>query len=47
MVGRFEIKTVVEHGQPHAVIFDFETGEEIHCDLNEINVTIWGILGVL
>ena len=46
MVERFTITTVVENGYPHYKIYDSLTNNEIHCDLNELNETIWQLLGV-
>ena len=44
--SRFTITTVVENGYPHYKIYDNLTDNEIHCDLNELNETIWELLGV-
>ena len=46
MVERFTITTIVENGYPHYKVHDNLTGNEIHCDLNELNETIWKLLGV-
>ena len=46
MVERFTITTIVEHGYPHYKVHDNLTGNEIHCDLNELNETIWQLLEV-
>ena len=46
MVERFTITTIVENGYPHYKIYDNLTDNEIHCDLNELNETIWQLLGV-
>ena len=46
MVERFTITTIVENSYPHYKIHDNLTGNEIHCDLNELNETIWQLLGV-
>ena len=46
MVERFTITTIVENGYPHYKVHDNLTGNEIHCDLNELNETIWQLLGV-
>ena len=40
MVDRFNVDTVVEHGYVHYRIVDAKTGNEIHCDLNELSETI-------
>ena len=44
--SRFTITTVVENGCPHYKVYDNLTDNEIHCDLNELNETIWQLLGV-
>ena len=44
--SRFTITTIVENGYPHYKVYDNLTGNEIHCDLNELNETIWRLLGV-
>ena len=44
--SRFTITTVVENGYPHYKVHDNLTDNEIHCDLNELNETIWQLLGV-
>ena len=44
--SRFIITTVVENGYAHYKVYDNLTGNEIHCDLNELNETIWQLLGV-
>ena len=46
MVERFIITTIVENGYPHYKVHDNLTDNEIHCDLNELNETIWELLGV-
>ena len=46
MVERFTITTIVENGYPHYKVYDNLTDNEIHCDLNELNETIWKLLGV-
>ena len=43
--SRFTITTIVEHGYPHYKVYDNLTDKEIHCDLNELNETIWELLG--
>ena len=42
--SRFTITTVVENGYPHYKVYDNLTGNEINCDLNELNETIWELL---
>ena len=44
--NRFTITTIVENGYQHYKVHDNLTGNEIHCDLNELNETIWNLLGV-
>ena len=46
MVERFTITTIVENGYAHYKVHDNLTGNEIHCDLNELNETIWQLLEV-
>ena len=46
MVERFTITTIVENGYPHYKVHDNLTDNEIHCDLNELNETIWQLLEV-
>ena len=46
MVERFTITTIVENGYPQYKVYDNLTDNEIHCDLNELNETIWQLLGV-
>ena len=46
MVERFTITTIIENGYPHYKVHDNLTDNEIHCDLNELNETIWQLLGV-
>lgn len=36
----FDISIVVEHGYPHYKVVNTETGNIIHCDLNELDRTI-------
>ena len=44
--SRFTITRIVENGYPHYKVYDNLTGNEIHCDLNELNETIWQLLEV-
>ena len=46
MNERLTITTIVKNGCPHYKVHDNLTGDEIHCDLNELNETIWQLLGV-
>ena len=45
MSERLNIKVVVENGQPHYKISDTKTGNIIHCDFNELNETIYELIG--
>lgn len=40
MINGFDVSVVVEHGCPHYRIVDMDTGNEAHCDMNELNKTI-------
>ena len=44
--SRFIITTIVENGYPHYKVHDNLTGNEIHCDMNKLNETIWQLLEV-
>ena len=44
--SRLTITTIMENGYQHYKVHDNLTGNEIHCDLNELNETIWELLGV-
>ena len=44
--SRFTITTIVENGYTHYKVHDNLTDNEIHCDLNELNETIWQLLEV-
>lgn len=46
MMERFLINWVVENGHPHYKIYDKVTGQTVHCDICELNETIWEMLGV-
>ena len=46
MLERLTITTIVENGYQHYKVHDNLTGRTIHCDLNELNETIWELLGV-
>lgn len=43
---RFDINYVVENGEVHCVITDLITNKTLHCDCNEVNETIWELLGM-
>lgn len=45
MLKRFIISWVIENGFPHYKIHDRLTGQIVHCDENELNETIWEMLG--
>ena len=44
--SRFTITRIVENGYPHYKVHDNLTGNEIHCDMNKLNETIWQLLEV-
>ena len=44
--SRFTINWVVENGYAHYKVHDNLTGKTIHCEENELNETIWELLGV-
>ena len=44
--SRFTITIIVENGYPHYKVYDNLTDNEIHCDMNELNETIWQLLEV-
>ena len=44
--GRFNVKVIVQNGRPHYVVLDMENNNEIHCEFNELNETIWELEGV-
>lgn len=44
MNKRFNISTVIENGHPHYKVYDIKTGKTIHCDLNELNETIYELI---
>ena len=46
MANRFTITTIVENGYLHYKVHDNLTDNEIHCEENELNETIWKLLGV-
>ncbi len=46
MIERFLISWVVENGHPHYKVYDNVTGQTVHCDENELNETIWEMMGV-
>ena len=46
MNKRFSINWVVENGYAHYKVHDNLTGKTIHCEENELNETIWELLGV-
>lgn len=45
MENRFNINVVVENGYPHYKITDNITGKTVHCDFNELNVTLDELMG--
>ena len=42
---RIVTKVIVEHGYPHYMIKDNETGVILHCDINELEETIRELTG--
>lgn len=46
MENRFNINVVVENGYPHYKITDNKTGKTVHCDFNELNETMYEMMGV-
>ncbi len=46
MTERFLINWVVVNGHPHYKVYDKVTDQEVHCDENELNETIWEMLGI-
>ena len=46
MNKRLSIDWVVENGYAHYKVHDNLTGKTIHCEENELNETIWELLGV-
>ena len=44
--SRFTITTIVENGYHNYKVHDNLTYNEIHCEENELNETIWELLGV-
>lgn len=46
MIERFLISWVIENGYPHYKVYDKATDQTVHCDENELNETIWELLGV-
>ena len=45
-ISRFIITTIVENGYPHYKVHDNLIGNQIHCDMNKLNETIWQLLEV-
>lgn len=45
MKERFRIETVIENGWGHYKITDMYTGFVVHCDFNELNETLYEMLG--
>lgn len=44
MEKRFKIGTFVENGNIKYKIFDFKTGQTVHCSIGEINQTIYKMM---
>lgn len=45
MEKRFKINTVIENGHVHYKILDCKTGQTVHCDINELNETLFEMMG--
>lgn len=45
MNKRFVIETVIENGHGHYKVTDNFSGNIIHCEFNELNDTIYELLG--
>jgi hypothetical protein len=45
MEERFKISTVIENGCLHYKIFDCKTFKEVHCDIGELNSTLYELMG--
>ena len=45
MEERFKISTVIENGYLHYKIFDYKTCKEVHCDIGELNSTLYELMG--
>lgn len=43
---RFVVDYVVENGEVHCKITDLLNDRVLHCDCNEVNETIWELIGV-
>ena len=41
-----DLESKSKNGYPHYKVHDNLTDNEIHCDMNELNETIWELLGV-
>jgi hypothetical protein len=46
MEKRFNISTVVEDGYVHYEVVDCQTGNEVHCDTNELNLILYELIGM-
>lgn len=44
MEMRFVISTVTHNGYPHYKILDNKTGKTVHCDLDELNDTLYEMM---
>lgn len=44
MEMRFKVDVITEHGYPHYSILDSKTGQTVHCDLNELNETLYEMM---
>lgn len=43
---RFNVDYVIENGEVHCKITDLFTDTTLHCDCNEVNETIYELLGI-
>ena len=43
-MGRFKITTITENGEDHYMVTDLKNGREIHCDIGELNETLYELM---
>ena len=36
-LGRFQIYSRIENGEHHCIVYDTQTGHQVHCDGNEVD----------
>lgn len=46
MIEKIVVDWVVENGHPYYKVYDKLMDQTVHCDENELNETIWELLGV-